>query len=171
MYRKYIFIFYFRYKAECTPNGASITRDFGGIPGVWVSSKTDEKVEFIDGLAGVVNRGVDLILESEPIIPFNFLSIDFAHDGIIESIIRSNINSAGAKTISMNDPTYTTSVALTVPNDDEDQHMLDDSGQAVMYTASDMSLDMIGNGEDIVISPAGREKDALLLTPESVSVV
>ena len=97
--------------------------------GMWVAGKTDEKVEFIEGLAGVVNHGVDLILENESSIPFNFLSIDFAHDGVIEKIINSNFTKPSGMSVQqtdsmmMNDPMYNTAITKSSVAPDMDSSM------------------------------------------------
>ncbi len=113
---------FFWYKAECTPGTHMILRGVGGVPGMVVKGQSEEKLDFIEDMAAVVNHKIEEVLGGADTLPFNVLSVDFVQDEVLDHIIRMNVNKAeelvfnvpqGSPSLNLN----LTEVSVTSEND------------------------------------------------------
>ena len=81
----------FWYKAECTPVSAMYARSAGGLPGLIATRYGgQEKYESMEELASVSNSYILQVLDEISRLPFNIISFDYAHDDVIDRIVKLN---------------------------------------------------------------------------------
>ena len=86
----------FWYKAECTPDAAMVARSIGGVPGVAMVKRAEEKYDFLEDLAGATNYAIYDVLQDIEYLPFNIISFDFVPDDLLAYIIALNERQAEA---------------------------------------------------------------------------